>query len=65
MIRSAGTAAVALFLVAGAALATSSFIAGGRTDDSTPASTSTDTTAISDGTATPEADRDPGGHRDP
>lgn len=68
MIRSVGTAVVTVFLVAGAAFATSSFVAGGRTDDGIPASTMTDATATPEPNETakpektPEAGKTPDDH---
>ena len=64
MIRSVGTATVALFLVAGAALATSSFVAGGRTADTAPAAATDDATetpgSTEEPTGTPEAEEPTG-----
>ena len=58
MVRSAATSFVALFLVGGAAFATTSFIGGVRLDDSRPAaelaSASIDPTASVDPTVTPK-----------
>ena len=44
LLRTAGTAAVAVFLVAGAALATTSFVRTGRSADAEPAGNTTELT---------------------
>ncbi len=61
MIRSVGTAAVTIFLVAGAAFATSGFVSSPRSDEGNPVATASDDagqtadpTASTDPTGTPE-----------